>query len=235
MSTGKTTIRILILVFGIIGLVFFLIGTGFLVEHLAFLQRSVETDAVITDIRSNYSGDGYSYDVYVAYPVGDTLYEARLNAYSSSMRVGQTLPVRYDPEHPEQVRDALWWLFPCVFGGIGLIFLSVVLILWLVQRKSRRQAEHLLTYGTEITAQINEVQRNYHLRINGRNPYLLLCSWKNPDDGKTYLFRSDSLWFNPEPILQERGITTLPVYIDQYDRRKYHVALDAVQQDVVAL
>lgn len=235
MPIVKSFLRIFCLVFGLVGLVFFLIGAGFLAEHAAFLQRSVETDAVIAEIRPYRTDDGTSYHVYVQYAVGDDLYETRLGSYSSTMRVGQTVSVRYDPEHPGQVRGALWWLFPVIFGGIGLVFLSVLLILWLVVRKNRRQAARLLAYGTEVTARISEVQRNPNLHVNGRHPYLLICSWKNPEDGKTYLFRSGNLWFNPEPILQERRLTTLPVYIDPYDKKKYHVALDAVQQDVVAL
>lgn len=235
MSTGKTALRIVILVFTLIGLVFFLVGMGFLIEHLAFLDRSVETGAVITEIQTYHSDDGYSHRVYVTYAVGDELYETYLNSYNSSMREGQTLRVRYDPEHPAQVRDPFWWLFPIIFGGIGLIFLIVVGILLLAGRSRRRRAERLLTYGTEVSARISEVQRNPNLRINGRNPYVLICAWKDPDDDKTYLFRSENLWFNPEPILQDRSITALPVFLDIHDKRKYHVVVDSVQQDVVAL
>lgn len=232
----KNVFRIFYLVFGLIGLTFCLVAGIFVAESWSFEQRSIPVTGEISRIESYRQSDGdRAHRVFVRYAVDGVVYEERLNSYSSSMREGDAVSLRVIPGQPENVRDGNWLLFPLIFGGIGLAFLIVVLVLWMVQRKKRAGQDRLLTYGVPVTARVQNVQRNGSLHVNGRNPYEVVCAWENPDDGKTYLFRSEMLWFDPEPVLGQRNIKTLTVYVDRDNVKHYYVDIRELADQVVAL
>lgn len=232
----KLVYRILALIFGIIGFVFLVIGGSFLVADHNAQQHYHTADAQITDIESYQGSDGERrHHIWVSYTVEGTAYESLLSYYSSSMRVGQRLEIRYNPEDPYEVQVPESALFGWIFGGVGLLFFLLGMFFVVLLLRRRRRTRQLLASGTEIEGKIVEIQRQANVQINGRHPYLIVCSWYDPQEDKTYLFRSESIRFDPEPILKERDIQTLPVLIDPFDKRKYHVVLDSVLQHVVAL
>ncbi|MCC8170589.1 MAG: DUF3592 domain-containing protein [Parabacteroides sp.] len=64
------------------------------------------------------------YDVTVSYPVGNVSYEAPLNIQSSFMEVGDPVAILYNPENPDEIREAE--SEKVVYGtmmGCGLILL----------------------------------------------------------------------------------------------------------------
>jgi len=46
------------------------------------------------------------------------------------------------------------------------------------------------------------------------------------------LFTSDNIWFDPEPIIHEKGITSLPVYIDPENPKNYFVSVKDIEMFV---
>ena len=97
-----------------IGLLFFVLGSVF----LAFTQRKaqvyVETQGVIVD----FDRDGHPY---VAYEAQGQTYEQRSNYASSTMRLGDELTVRYDPQAPYRMEagGAVALFLPLMFMGMG--------------------------------------------------------------------------------------------------------------------
>ena len=107
-----------------IGLLFFVLGSVF----LAFTQRKaqvyVETQGVIVD----FDRDGHPY---VAYEAQGQTYEQRSNYASSTMRLGDELTVRYDPQAPYRMEagGAVALFLPLLFMGMGGLFI-VIGVVW---------------------------------------------------------------------------------------------------------
>ena len=113
-----------------------------------------------------------------------------------------------------------------IHAGIGAVFLIVAVSFLVYLRRRAAMEAHLLETGTRIQANIDDVTLNYSVRVNGRCPYVIQCSWLDPQSRKVYVFRSDSIWYNPMPYLGSR--TTLPVCIDPDNPRRYVVDTEGI-------
>ena len=57
--------------------------------------------------------------------------------------------------------------------------------------------------------------------MNGQNPYVIYCSWKDEYADVLYRFKSDNLWTDPS-FLFDSG-SEINVYVDGNDFSKYYV------------
>ena len=108
-------------------------------------------------------------------------------------------------------------VFP-ILGGIFFI-LGCVLIISSFS-KSRRNAA-LLENGEPVSAEILDVERNFNVEMNGRNPYRVVCRYY--EDGTAFICRSENIWEYPE-----LSGNTVTVWRDPADRKKYFVDLENV-------
>lgn len=223
----KKVYRILMWVFGLIGLVFLMIAIGFAAEQAVYERGAEKTQAQIVDIVYDGSGD---YWPIVAYTVDGVEYEQRLNGYSSTMRVGDPVTIWYQTENPQNCRWDGMAIFPLVFGIMGGAFLLATLIVSLVSRKRSGQEEELRTYGTLVNADIATVETRRNIQANGKHPHVVVLKWDDPQSGETLLLRSDLLWKDPRPMIKERALTQLPVYIDPYQKKRYFVLTDGLEE-----
>lgn len=122
-----------------------------------------------------------------------------------------------------------------IFPFIGFLFFIIGLVFAVYPARKKREAKRLMEEGSKIIASIEDVAPNTSVRVNGRYPYVIHCSWRDSRDGVTYHFRSGDIWFNPINLLQERSIQTLPVYIDRNNIKKYYVSLESVENNNVFL
>lgn len=228
---------IVVLVFGIIGIVFLVVGIAIGLPDIVMSQNGIETQGVITSIDSIWQSDGdWSHRVQVSYEAEGVSYTTYLNYYSSSMREGQNIAIHCNPENPEEITTgSLGWIFLLIFGGLGLIFLVVAVIIVLTQMRKKRRREELFSSVTPVEAEIVDISRNTSVRVNGRYPFVITVEWHNPDDGKLYRMRTPSLWSNPQSQIERLGLRTLPVYIDPYDAKNYYVQTEILEKDVVEL
>lgn len=139
---------------------------------------------------------------------------------------GETVAVRYNPEHPEDARinDALHnWMFLSIFSFVGTIFLFLGLSLIIKQKKRDELIKRLLRTGLRIQADISSVHLNTRLKINGESPWVIVAQWLDPSTNLLHIFTSDNIWFNPTPFLKGK---TIEVIIDHKDKNKNYVNLD---------
>lgn len=116
-------------------------------------------------------------------------------------------------------------VYGLLFGGlIGLLFfgLGVGFLVHLHRHFKRRAA--LLENGQRIWADIVAIDLDTRYRYNGRCPFVVRCQAKNPQDGRVYLFNSESFWYDPGPYLEK--IQRLPVYVDPDNYRHYAVDVE---------
>lgn len=222
-------------IFSGIGVVFLIIGIILCVNIFNYKNKK-DTIGTITRISAsqNHSRERDA-DVYVQYQVDGQTYESRLNYYSSSFYEGKEIEIYYDVDNPHKIGTKSGNLLFLMFPGFGLIFSGIGMSGLIVRRKKKRLEKRLRAEGRRILADYRGTVVNTSYTINGAHPYNVLCEWDNFEDNKKYLFKSKNIWFNPENIILERNITTLPVYLDPQNIKKYYVDVDFLTENVVDL
>lgn len=222
------------IVFLVIGGLF--LGLGLWICSATFdYKGTAETVAVITNITSHSQRGANgkrstTHDVYVRYEVDGQQYESELNTYFSSYHVGKQIDIYYRVADPSDIGtksgDYMFLMFP----AFGLLAIIVGVFCMLPGKKSK-----LLKTGTRINASYVETICETKFKKNGVSPYRIICEWTNPEDYIKYTFKSEYIWMNPEEIIQRKGITTFPVYLDSKNIKKYAVDVCEITDGVVDL
>lgn len=112
------------------------------------------------------------------------------------------------------------------FPLVGFVFMIVGLSFLLGARAAAAKLRKLRETGERIDADIIGVQWNTSLRVNGQCPLVICCQAVNPANGKVYVFRSKNVWYDPTPFIEH--LTTLPVYVDAANWKRYAVDTDGI-------
>lgn len=214
----------------LIGFVFTLIGTVFITiaigtgittqqQRVGFIEMAAVIDRVTSG--SNQHGRAS-----VIYEYEGQTYGGPLSSYNSSMREGDTVQIYVNPENPAEFAsggaDFIWM----IFGPVGALFFFMGIGFFVFIIRKNKLKKGLLQDGYRINAQIEEIIYNTRVAYNGRHPYIVLCSWKNPKDGVIYHFKSENFWYNPAAVIAEKGIETLPVYLNLDKLSQYAVSTE---------
>lgn len=203
-------------IFGGIGLIFLIVGSCIFIKGAVNKNSGEEITAVVTSIdRYRDSNGNIDHNVYVDYEYDGVEYtDMPLNYYSSSMRKGKKIGITVDPDEPTDILATdINFLLGGIFGGIGLIFAAIGGAFLLRTHKRKSLAKRLIEGGYYVDAQIDSVDTS-NLRVNGRPTYVIRCSYLDPNDSKLYSFSSESLAFDPTPLINSE---TLRVYVDKND------------------
>lgn len=77
--------------------------------------------------------------------------------------------------------------------------------------------------GKKIEAIMDNVSVKTNYSINGKHPYILECSYVDLKIGAVYFFKNNFIWYPIEAILGKYNITTVPVYVNNQNFKKYYV------------
>lgn len=223
------------IIFSCIGL--FIVILGLILFFTVFnIPNKVETKGIITKIyTSNDRNGNHSHDVYISYNVNGKEYESRINGYSSTFYEGKELNIYYDQKNPHKIGVKSLDLLFLIFPGIGAIFLIIGGVGILIIIKKHNLAKKLKANGKLIYATYVEAILNISLTVNGRHPYNIICEWHNPEDNKKYIFKSSNIWINPEIIITDKNITTIPVYVNTQNLKQYYVDTTSITEEIVDL
>ena len=223
--------------FAVIGIVFVIVGVLLGTALKIKEEDAVKTTATITRIESHRDSDGdTTHDVWVKYQANGRTYEEELNSYVAGYREGKEIEVIYDKNNPSKVQTEIGNnLMMGIFSGLGGLFASIGIIGFIVCEVNKSKKEKLEQTGTIIYAKYTGVELNRAIAVNGRNPYNIVCSWINPEDGKTYILKSENIYFDPEPVIQNLGLTEFPVFMDMENKKNYSVDITAIKNSTVDL
>lgn len=101
-----------------------------------------------------------------------------------------------------------------VFGGLGVIFLAVTLLLELSLRRQARLRDELLTWGQRAAGTVMDVRVNRSIRVNGRSPLVAWVRVSFPSGEVT--LKSQNLW-KACPAIGDAA----EVLFDPMDERRY--------------
>lgn len=127
------------------------------------------------------------------------------------------------------------WLYAVIHCSIGLIFLIVSLICFLVYQKASGKKRKLLEAGKFVYATVVDITVNSHQEIQAdriaMNPYYIKCRYMD-ENGKEYWFQSGPLLYNPSGLMQS---DQLKVYVDFTRPSYYYVDTNAILPETAVL
>jgi len=217
------------LLFVIIGLS---VGIGMKNSYEKFIESAVKTTAVISDITydiipaQNYNEtSSRSYNVFVTFntEIRENI-TAKLDYYSSSMKIGQTIEIYYDPLNPYHIESGspMYWLFLLIFSGVGFIFVILGGIFIVVSFRQDQRVKMLIDGGHYVMAEIVDAQLNYSVRINGRYPFVIQCEYE--DGNGKYFFESGDIFMDPRRYIGEK----IKVWVEKEYYGNYYVDLNSL-------
>ena len=216
-------------VFATVGLFFLIAGIITMQSGRRFQEMGEEIQAEITDILKYRDSRGKNrYEVYVDYIYdGKSYRNIRLNSYSGGMDEGKEIAILCDPENPEHIEildgKMVFGIVVGIMGGALLVGAAIPVIV--TGRRTARKKK-VMSDGKMLYAVIEKIDLNTGFTINGKNPYVIYCTFKDDFKDVIYRFKSDNIWTNPNLVLKEGD--TIPVYVDENDFSCYCVDTEKV-------
>jgi hypothetical protein len=191
-----------------------------------FKKTAIPVTATVTSVEE-YTNPGDTennrhYNVYVEYEVNDQTYNTTLQGADSSMRVGDTKKVYYNPQNPEDVRVShtnIFWLFWMTFA---LVFPIIGLLLIFKEVSMAFYINTLISKNIYVTGNIiNEVDSN--TEGNG-SVYKRIVAIAKDSRGESHGFLSQP--YNPSKCQFDRD-KPVTIYVDIDNKPdKYYVDRD---------
>ena len=221
-------------IFGLVGLVMCIIGICIIVSGKRFEAVAQTVTGTIAAIESYRDADGERhYRAYVDYAYQGRKYtDVRLNYYSSGMFEGDEIVLKIDPQNPRNVRAKNSYLVAgVILLGMGVVFLLVGIIPTIIGIRKATREKELRKNGKILYATVEQIGINEGYTVNGRHPFVIYCSYTDEFSGVIYRFKSNNIWTNPEPVLQEGS--EIRVFVDSSDYSQYYVDAESHMQNKV--
>ncbi len=208
----------------VVGLIVLIVGIAFSVKLAVFNSNSATVEATIVEIYTYYNDDSTEHRVFVSYEVDGVTYSHReLGSYSSSMREGKTVKIKYNLDNPNEIMSKSSVFIPVILLPLGGIFMGLAIWQLTIIRKRRGMSRRLLKNGVKVLAVVVSIDPDLTTSVNGRYPYsTALCRYD--DKGRTIDFRSESGAMNGKLFPGDR----VAVYFDAADPTQYCVDLKDV-------
>ena len=176
--------------------------------------------------RQSSDSDTYAPVVSFVTQTGETVqFTSNTSSSPPAYHRGEQVQVLYRPLAPHDARiDGFLslWGSSVIFGALGGVFFAIGAGIVLFAVFQARKAADLMRNGKRLLTTVQRVELNENLRVNGRNPYRVLTQWENPATGKTRIFHSNNVWFDPSAYLNGRDIS---VFVGRDDPNRYYVDL----------
>lgn len=222
------SINLMKYLFLVVGGVFLAIAVFSARNTQTFIAESTAAPGTVIDMVRRQSNDSDTYAPVVRFTTqaGDTI-EFTSNTSSSppSYHTGESVEVLYRPNAPHAARingfGSLWGT-ALIIGGLGAIFFAIGGGIVLAAVLEARKAADLKLNGKKVLTTVERVELNANLKVNGKSPYRVFTQWQNPATGRTHVFKSSNVWFDPSSYLTGRNIA---VFVGRGDPSRYYVDL----------
>jgi hypothetical protein len=192
---------------------------------LAHAQEAQGTVVELVEVRDSDGGSStWKPRVKYATPGGEEItFNASFSSNPAPYQVGEAVPVLFSPQDPREARIKGYsslWLGPTILSGLGLVFAAIGGGILLARRLGRRKREYLMAYGNAIETDVQGVERNTSLEVNGKNPWRIASQWLEPGSSKLRVFHSENLWFDPTRFVTQKQVTVL---LDPANPKRYYM------------
>jgi len=220
--------RWFIIVFLGIGVLLLLVAALLWNDTRSFLARARETSGEVIELREVRDNDGGSstWKPVVRFTAGNGRNITFASSFSSNPApydVGERVSVLYLPGEPDEARIRGFgslWLGATIVGGIGAVFTLIGAGIVFANKSGERKKHYLMAYGNAIETEVQGVERNTSLEINGRNPWRITSQWLDASSNTVRIFHSENLWFDPSSFMKRKKVTVL---LDPNNPKRYHM------------
>ena len=211
--------------------VFLLLGLGSLTAcfillyfNFSFLSTAVERPATVIELSEVRNSEGhvlyYPLFRYTTLQGEDRTHASTSGSSPAAYHLGEETTLLIDPEGTVRETGFVFWLASFITGLFGLIFGGIGGGIWYSQRLQQAKKDYLMRYGKKIKAQVVAIDLNTHIKMNNRNPFVVICQAEV--SGKLDSFRSHNLW---------NGVKVKPgdevdIYLDQRNVKKFWIAVE---------
>ncbi|WP_299006640.1 DUF3592 domain-containing protein [uncultured Shewanella sp.] len=191
---------------------------------LEYIHGSRLSVGKVVDYREVYSSRSMTYAPIIEYQLPDgkmAHFVSSTSSYPPAYEIGEPVDILYSTKQPHNVSINGFfslWIGELIVGGLGLVFLLIGLFSPILAWLRRRKKASLTLYGNRIDTKLQDVKRNYNIRVNGRYPYQIMTEGINPSTSQKQIFKSQNLWQDPTAYLDKRWIT---VYVDKKRPKRY--------------
>ncbi|WP_298769943.1 DUF3592 domain-containing protein [uncultured Shewanella sp.] len=210
---------VLIIAVLMLGLAFYMAS-----NTLDYIHGATSGVGKVVDFKEVYSSRSMTYAPIIEYqlPDGKTAhFVSSTSAYPPAYEIGEPVDILYSTKQPQNVSINGFfslWIGELIVGGLGLVFLGIGLFSPVLAWIRRRKKASLTIYGDRIDTQLQGVECNFQIRVNGRHPYQIITQGINPRTSQKQTFKSQNLWRDPTAYLDKRWIT---VYVDKKRPKRY--------------
>ncbi len=176
-------------------------------QVVGIANEDSESTALISFVASN--GDPYVFE-------SDTR--------QSGLKQGQMVTVRYflTPELRASMKINLAPL-QMGFGIAGSVFTAFSFACFIFQMRKSSLQKQLKQYGTRYEATVASIDIKGHIKINGRHPFTITCTMRDPQGIGEKLYKSG--WVIKAPSGLKVG-GNVPVLVDTYRPSQYCVLVE---------
>lgn len=215
--------KILISVFLLIGIVYTVIAASFVAANISTRHNYMPVKAEITA----FNGNDKNKETVVKYLVDGTEYEASLNSYSSTWKVGSKIDIYCNPQNFAQAKIIMPVGMNILFGSFGVIFIIVAVVLVIKNSKILKRKKYLLSEGLVLSAEIIDFYENNRIAVNNRHPYIVVAEY---DDGvQCHRFKSDNVW---ERLSVDILGMPVKVYYENGNMNHYYVDTESLKDSL---
>ena len=216
--------------------VYIFLGVGSLMLFIAallwnntrsFIARAQSTTGEVVELREVRDKDDGSSTwkpvVHFTAEGQDVTFAASFSSKPAPYALGDTVPVLYLRGNPDEARIKAFsslWLGVAILGGMGLVFTAIGGSIVFATRAGEKKKNYLMAYGNAIETELQGVDRNTSVELNGQNPWRISSQWLDPATRRLRIFHSENLWFDPTKFVTAKKITVL---LDPNDAARYYM------------
>jgi hypothetical protein len=219
--------RWFVIIFLGVGLLMLFGALMFWKKTRGFLARAHQASGTVVELLEVRDNEGSSMWKPVVAFTDDNGHKTRFTDSVSSRPaaydVGEAVTVLYLPGEPGEAHIkgfSSLWLGTTVLGGLGLAFTAIGGSIVFASRAGEKKKHYLMAYGTAIETEVQGVDRNTGVEINGQNPWRISSQWLDPKSNTVRIFHSENLWFDPSNFMKRKKVTVL---LDPNNPKRYHM------------
>lgn len=129
-------------------------------------------------------------------------------------------------QFPADAEDQSAGIVFTVFGSILLVTTLILLIYAVFQRK---RLQKIVDAGKYIWGEVTEIVANYNVRINNRNPFILMVRYQDRN-GNIHIFRSRNVKNYPDRSVIGKQVK---VYYEDESYKHYYIDLEGILPNVI--
>jgi hypothetical protein len=193
----------------------------------SFLARAHQASGTVVELIETRDNEGSSMWKPVVAFTDDNGHKTRFTDSVSSRPaaydVGEAVTVLYLPGKAGEAHIkgfSSLWLGATILGGLGVIFTGIGAGIVFATRAGEKKKHYLMAYGNAIETEVQGVDRNTGVEINGQNPWRISSQWLDPKTNMVRIFHSENLWFDPSGFMKRKKVTVL---LDPNNPKRYHM------------